>query len=501
MKKTLLLAGLAALSAAGAQAQFITEVSANPPGSDRNGGLQFFELKGLPNAPVADNVWLLVIDCGPTRNAGAPVSGANKGELQIAIKLVNPSNPNEPLTFGANGLLLLRDGGLLTNGVPVNPIVNTLRNGVASGPDPLTNVVFYNVPFVSGANSYAGLPSPSNFGDVPNDALTLMLVKGGNWAGIPDVDLNDDDTLDAGLLDGVTVLDAMSYKADGITESADNRASQSDYADEVDGFSFGLFQGTRTWEPDVISRVLNAANGGPAVGVSYDTRGWVLGDALPTSANNSPLFWDEGADEVFFFTDPRGLEENPFGRPMNYAIATPDFPNQTEAARPSPGWENVAVSGPQRTVSGRIDMIGISGAGPTSVNLELRYVGIQGSTIVTTPVRTDGAFTADVPMGVYSVAIKPQSYLTRVFAADTRGGNVTSLIASYLAGDIDGDNSVTVFDYDKLSLYFDKSSTDADWSMPDSDGIQPKFADLDGDTAVTVFDYDLLSTNFDLTGE
>ena len=59
-------------------------------------------------------------------------------------------------------------------------------------------------------------------------------------------------------------------------------------------------------------------------------------------------------------------------------------------------------------------------------------------------------------------------------------------------GDIDGDNSVTVFDYDRLSAAFDASAGDAGYDAA---------ADLDGDGTVSVFDYDILSRNFDLVGD
>ncbi len=68
-------------------------------------------------------------------------------------------------------------------------------------------------------------------------------------------------------------------------------------------------------------------------------------------------------------------------------------------------------------------------------------------------------------------------------------------------GDIDGDNSVTVFDYGVLSDYFDKSSSDGDWSTVGANGFAPKDADLDGDEAVTVFDYGIVSDNFDKSGD
>jgi len=80
-------------------------------------------------------------------------------------------------------------------------------------------------------------------------------------------------------------------------------------------------------------------------------------------------------------------------------------------------------------------------------------------------------------------------------------GTPQTVVFDLINGDIDNDNSVTVFDYDKLSLYFDKSSVDADWSTADTDGVRPRDADLDGDLSVSVFDYDILSRNFDLTGD
>gem|GEM_PF-3515628 len=65
-------------------------------------------------------------------------------------------------------------------------------------------------------------------------------------------------------------------------------------------------------------------------------------------------------------------------------------------------------------------------------------------------------------------------------------------LATLVNGDIDGDNAVTVFDFDRLSQAFDTTSGDAAWDAS---------ADLDGDGLVTVFDYDILSRNFDLVGE
>ncbi len=71
----------------------------------------------------------------------------------------------------------------------------------------------------------------------------------------------------------------------------------------------------------------------------------------------------------------------------------------------------------------------------------------------------------------------------------------------FFYGDIDRDNSVTVFDYSYLSDWFDKTSSDANWFAEDSAGVAPEDVDLDRDGAITVFDYAALSEGFDRTGD
>ncbi len=59
-------------------------------------------------------------------------------------------------------------------------------------------------------------------------------------------------------------------------------------------------------------------------------------------------------------------------------------------------------------------------------------------------------------------------------------------------GDVDGDNSITIFDYIELSQAFDTSRGEA--------GFREN-ADLDEDGTITVFDYIILSNNFGLDGD
>jgi|GEM_PF-4232596 len=92
--------------------------------------------------------------------------------------------------------------------------------------------------------------------------------------------------------------------------------------------------------------------------------------------------------------------------------------------------------------------------------------------------------------GNYGIRIKTGHWLGETQTV-TLGGP-RDVAWSLVNGDIDGDNVVTVFDYDALSAAFDSVPGDANWNPA---------ADLDGDLAVTVFDYDILSQNFDRQGD
>lgn len=114
-----------------------------------------------------------------------------------------------------------------------------------------------------------------------------------------------------------------------------------------------------------------------------------------------------------------------------------------------------------------------------------------------------GVFQLPDPMvagGATRIYVKVGTFLTEALTVTTSGSGQSGFVLNLRNGDIDGDDAVTVFDYDKLSQYFDRTSADADWTAADGDGVAPFQADLDGDGSVTVFDYDLLSQNFDELG-
>jgi len=122
---------------------------------------------------------------------------------------------------------------------------------------------------------------------------------------------------------------------------------------------------------------------------------------------------------------------------------------------------------------------------------------ISGGSIVETQEifpRCDGTFTLHtLKRGEFDIRAKGTHWLRqKIGGVSIPTDGVGGLAFMLTNGDIDGDNSVTVFDYDLLSQAFDSVPGDANWNAT---------ADLDGDGAVTVFDYDALSTNFDQMGD
>ncbi|MBS1706878.1 MAG: PD40 domain-containing protein [Armatimonadetes bacterium] len=101
--------------------------------------------------------------------------------------------------------------------------------------------------------------------------------------------------------------------------------------------------------------------------------------------------------------------------------------------------------------------------------------------------------------GPVTIFVHGSHWLRRRRVADLSLGVPVNF--SLINGDVDGDNSVTIFDYLVLSDYFDRNSGQIGWNHVGANGFAPKDADLDGDEAITIFDYLILSDNFDLNGD
>ncbi|MBS1704685.1 MAG: dockerin type I repeat-containing protein [Armatimonadetes bacterium] len=158
------------------------------------------------------------------------------------------------------------------------------------------------------------------------------------------------------------------------------------------------------------------------------------------------------------------------------------------------------------TISGNVDLQDYFGD-PASqkVDITFKQNGIEMETVKGVSLDTSGNFSFQTTRrGTHQVLVKGSHWL-RSAATGTfnfvEATNVGGVNASLINGDIDGDNTVTIFDYVVLSNYFDRNESQSDWHTVGTNGWAPADADLDGDGSVTIFDYLVLSNNFDVNGD
>lgn len=157
--------------------------------------------------------------------------------------------------------------------------------------------------------------------------------------------------------------------------------------------------------------------------------------------------------------------------------------------------------------------------GMLSGNVELQdFIGDPNGTPITVEIRradgqmavgrsystldSSGNFSVPVLLeGTYTVGVKAKHWLRQAQQVVIAQAGATGLQFSLINGDTDGNNGVDLLDYDIFSAYFDKVSSDSDWSTVGGNGFAPKDADLDGNDAVDLLDYDIFSKNFDTVGD
>ncbi|MDW8103677.1 MAG: dockerin type I domain-containing protein [Armatimonadota bacterium] len=110
------------------------------------------------------------------------------------------------------------------------------------------------------------------------------------------------------------------------------------------------------------------------------------------------------------------------------------------------------------------------------------------------PLSVDGEFEvvyeANVPAGVYNVAIRGAHWLQRVVTGVSLPEGVVNVTLTN--GDIDGDNEVSLLDFGALLQAFGTTPGDTRWNP---------YADLDGDGEVSLLDFGILLRNFGSVGE
>jgi hypothetical protein len=137
-------------------------------------------------------------------------------------------------------------------------------------------------------------------------------------------------------------------------------------------------------------------------------------------------------------------------------------------------------------------------AGATGVPCQVRFEDLAtGNLIDQRNVTLNGAGsvgTATVPtfaQGNVKVIVKPWHWLSKSFSRTLTAHGTATASGTYINGDIDGDDEVSVLDYITLSATF---GTEAGQLGFDVD------ADLDGDSVVSILDYLILSKNYGTSG-
>ena len=100
---------------------------------------------------------------------------------------------------------------------------------------------------------------------------------------------------------------------------------------------------------------------------------------------------------------------------------------------------------------------------------------------------------SDITPGTYQVAVKRAGFLQRVQTITLNEGANSATIAELLAGDVNGDNLVSIADFSLLGGVFNTTNVNP---------VAPtNFADFNGDGTVGIADFSLLGGNFNVGGE
>jgi glucose/arabinose dehydrogenase len=134
-----------------------------------------------------------------------------------------------------------------------------------------------------------------------------------------------------------------------------------------------------------------------------------------------------------------------------------------------------------------------SGTPAMSVQLEVTITP-SGGTATTTTVTTDqsGGFTLiNLLPGSYSIRVKAPGYLSSSQPVTITSGSASVNFGTLRAGDVNGDNIVSLADFSLLATSFNRTNGQS--------GFNPA-ADLNGDGSVTLADFSLLAISFNQSG-
>lgn len=221
-----------------------------------------------------------------------------------------------------------------------------------------------------------------------------------------------------------------------------------------------------------------------------NTSGHVVGTCEIGNANFHGFIWDQ--QQVFSLA---GLVQGL--RPGNTIPSVADINDRGEIAVTvrQNAVDSPALLKPLQTITCALTLEDFVGS-PAGEVLQWAAFNVAGDQVLDqglTLINSQGLATIEtIVQGSADVVIKTSHWLSRRVRVNLGTFGSASYTSSLINGDVDGDNSISIFDYIDLSIAFDKNKGEA--------GFNP-YADLDGDETVSVFDYIILSNNFDLSGE
>jgi probable HAF family extracellular repeat protein len=260
------------------------------------------------------------------------------------------------------------------------------------------------------------------------------------------------------------------------------------------------------WQPDGATRAA-VLDGGELVSIGalasgrdswakgINALGQVVGTSQTTSAGDShAFFYDQGVmkdlNDLIDDTGDGLLLQSASGITDNGFISVIGWDHDGIL-------ESVLLT-PIRRISGHVSLEGVSGAAVAgaTITIDLRTPGSTApleTHILAPSAAGNYEFTSGLPPGSYDVAFKGTHWLRKTLHNQAIGMFGTAGLSVSLAnGDVNGDNLVSLGDFNLLRLAFGSTSSSSNWNSA---------ADLNGDGTVSLGDFNLLRHNFGSSGD
>ncbi|MBS1705665.1 MAG: hypothetical protein JST40_07305 [Armatimonadetes bacterium] len=239
-----------------------------------------------------------------------------------------------------------------------------------------------------------------------------------------------------------------------------------------------------------------------AVVTGMNGRGWVVGYSYNyATLEYFPTMWERSVSGTWKSYDLNDYHSTSWildqvkGVADDGTIVATAHPDGTDNWQSN--WVMLKPSAAHSKVQGHLDLQDFLGAEVMAYEFEVTAeVWNTSMTVlkdkITVPIDAQGNFQLWTPItGATKVRLKVGHWLSSVVSATLSSSTPATVAPTFLNGDVDEDNAVTIFDYSALSDAFDSTRGAESYRLG---------ADLDGDGYIGIFDYVILSQNFDKAG-